>query len=82
MSFTCDNCRQRQSLRQPHVTVTGRKLCDSCHARLIGATVGAAGALSQRGSSSDAVATGLATSSIYDSLRRWGRRLRRGLNRR
>jgi len=80
MSFTCDRCGQRQSLKEPHVDVTGRKLCESCRELLRGTIIGGAAAASQGGSSSDIVETGALTGGIYAAMKRRRRTRRRQPN--
>ncbi|MGD9794090.1 MAG: hypothetical protein AB7V43_11465 [Acidimicrobiia bacterium] len=73
MSFTCEQCGQRQSLKQPHRTMTGRELCEDCHNRLTGTIIGAAAAVSSGDSTSDVVAKGILTGHFFSAIKRWGR---------
>jgi hypothetical protein len=79
VSFTCQQCGQRQSFKQPHPTITGRQLCTYCHDRLTGTIVGLA-ASSERGAGlGGTLATGVMTGHFYANLRRRFReRFRRG----
>lgn len=77
MSFTCDQCGQRQSLKQPHRTITGRELCEDCHNRLTGTIVGAASAVSDGAPTNDVVIRGLLTGQFVAALKRWGRKARK-----
>jgi hypothetical protein len=40
VSFVCDSCR-RSVTTAPNLSVTGRRLCDSCNDQLLGSTAGA-----------------------------------------
>jgi hypothetical protein len=40
MAFQCDQCR-RSFKDQPQISISGRRLCDSCNDVLLGATAGA-----------------------------------------
>jgi hypothetical protein len=62
MRFQCDECRQTMRGR-PHVTATGRRLCEECNNRLLGAT---AGVMAGGG-----VGGAIATSGIFTALKRW-----------
>lgn len=40
MAFQCDQCR-KSFKDQPHISISGRRLCDSCNDVLLGAAAGA-----------------------------------------
>lgn len=64
MAFECDQCRRRfEDL--PHISISGRRLCDTCNDSLLGATAGAVGG---------GVTTGIATAWWYSRLRKMGRK--------
>lgn len=73
MSFTCEQCGQRRSLKQPRTTMTGRQLCEDCHDRLTGTIIGAASAVSCDGSTSDVVSRGILTGHFFGAIKRWAR---------
>jgi len=52
MSFMCDECAKRFST-EPHLSVTGRRLCPTCWERLTGATA----AVMAGGGVAEAIAT-------------------------
>ena len=64
MAFECDQCR-RSFKELPHISISGRRLCDSCNDLLLGATAGAVGG---------GVTTGIATAGWYSKLRKMGRK--------
>ena len=64
MAFQCDQCR-RTFTAAPHISISGRRLCDSCDEQLLGATAGAVvGGLTE----------GVATAGWYSKLKRMGRK--------
>lgn len=52
----------------PFTTVSGRRLCDSCHRRLVG-LAGAGSAMVDGASTSQAVQTGIAAGGFHDAVR-------------
>jgi hypothetical protein len=63
MAFQCDQCR-RSFKDQPHVSISGRRLCDSCNDGLLGATAGAV---------AGGVPGGISTAGWYSKLKKLGR---------
>ena len=63
MAFQCDQCR-RSFKDQPHISISGRRLCHSCNDELLGATAGAIGG---------GVTGGISTAGWYSKLRKMGR---------
>ena len=64
MAFQCDQCR-RSFKDQPHISISGRRLCESCNDELLGATAGAVGG---------GVTGGISTAGWYSKLRKLGRK--------
>jgi hypothetical protein len=64
MAFQCDQCRKSFSAA-PHISITGRRLCDSCDDQLLGATAGAI---------TGGVPGGIATAGWYSKVRKLGGR--------
>jgi len=60
MAFQCDQCR-RSFEDQPHISISGRSLCDSCNDVLMGATAGS-------------IAGGISTAGWHSKLRKMGRK--------
>jgi hypothetical protein len=64
VSFECDSCR-RSFTTAPNLSVTGRRLCDSCNDQLLGATAGAI---------SGGISGAISTAGWYSKLRRMARK--------
>jgi hypothetical protein len=64
MAFQCDQCR-RSFKDQPQISISGRRLCDSCNDVLLGATAGAI---------TGGVPGGISTAGWYSKLRKMGRK--------
>jgi len=68
MSFRCDSCATA-TRAEPHLTVTGRRLCTTCHDQLTGAAAGLVAGGGVNGA--------IATAGAFGALRRWRRRSER-----